>query len=175
MLTTLNPDLMRRNPGTRDPGAQSATEAAGDQRQGSDTLAGGIFFDRVDRLSYAAPPTSGLQLLIFTVPQNIKRGLITGLGIGCLQYDFFGTNEYFFLISSSVPQDLQLSGSGGPAGGTQTTFPFVPIGTLVHPSAVRIAIQANNQWMLGIRPQATPNANQVVYNPTVRTRGFYWE
>ena len=167
----VNPDLGRRNPENRTADAPDLIPPP----LGSDAaLAGAINFDRVDRVSYAAPPTTGLLLQLFQVTDDVTRGLITGIGIACPQFDWFGTNEYYFAINQAPPMEYQLSGSGGPQGGTQTTFPFIPVGTLQVPKSTRINIKGADRFMIGIRAQTTPAAGLVVYNLVVRTTGLLW-
>lgn len=140
---------------------------------GTDQPPGTVGFDRIDRLAYAAPPTSGVTFPIFTVPQDITRGLITRVGIASSQIDWFGANEYQFNLNGAPPYDQQLAASGNillPS----SFFAFLPIGSVQRPKQVRIEIKPANIWQLKIRPQTTPAANVVVYNVWVRTVGYFY-
>ena len=148
------------------PGAVGAT-------QGVDQPPGAIGFDRIDRVSYAAPPTSGLTFTLFTVQQDVTRGLITLVGIGSSQIDWFGANEYHFELNGAPPYDQIVNASGNILSAS-SFYAYLPIGTLQRPKRVRIEVKPSNQWQLKIRPQATPVALVVVYNVWVRTVGYFY-
>ena len=138
---------------------------------GEDSPPGTIAFDRIDRISYIAPPTSGQVFPIFQLPRDITSGFITRVGVGSPQIDFFGQNEYLFQLDTSPPYDQQLSSSGNVLA-ANSFFAFIPIGTLELGKRVRIQVRASNVWAMKIRPQTTPAANVVVYNVFIRTAGF---
>lgn len=139
-----------------------------------DSPPGTISFDRIDRISYVAPPTSGQVFTIFQVARDITSGFITRLGVGSPQIDFFGQNEYQFVLDGAPPYDQRLAASGNILA-ENTFFAFIPIGTFTTPKRVRMIIQASNLFQLKVRPQATPAANVVVYNVFIRTSGFFYK
>lgn len=129
-----------------------------------------IVFDVIGRFSYSAPPTGSVTLALFTVTQVITRGAITDFGIGCPQYDFFGTNEYFLAVNGQAPmnQQYQIIGGPGPAG---SFFGFCPVGSIQHPRRVWIPVKTNDAIALIIPAQTNPLAGTVVYNLFVRVGG----
>jgi hypothetical protein len=139
-----------------------------------DSPPGTISFDRIDRISYVAPPTSGQIFNIFQVRRDISSGFITRLGIGSPQIDWFGQNEYQFVLDQAPPYDQQLAASGNILA-ENTFFAFIPIGTFEVPKRVRILINAGQIFQLKVRPQATPAANVVVYNVFIRSSGFFYK
>lgn len=139
---------------------------------GEDSPPGTIAFDRIDRISYVAPPTSGQVFPIFQLPRDINSGFITRVGIGSPQIDFFGQNEYLFQLDGTPPYDQQLAASGNVLT-ANSFFAFIPIGTLEEGKRVRVQVRANNLWQIKVRPQATPAANVVVYNLFIRTGGYF--
>lgn len=129
-----------------------------------------IVFDFIRRVSYLAPPTTGLTFNLFTVTQTITKGWITDLGIGSPQFDWFGTNQYYVAINDAAPYNQQYDISGGP-GAAGTFFGFIPVGSLNNPRKTRIPIKTNEVVQLKIAPQTTPAAGTVVYNILVRVAG----
>jgi hypothetical protein len=138
---------------------------------GEDSPPGTIAFDRIDRISYVAPPTSGQVFPIFQFPRDYTQGFITRIGINSPQIDFFGQNEYLFQLDQQPPYEQALAASGNTLS-ANSFFGFIPLGTLDNPKRVRIIFRANNVWQIKIRPQATPAANVVVYNLFIRTVGY---
>ncbi len=132
-----------------------------------------IVFDFIRRVSYAAPPTTGLTFALFTVTQTIVRGWITDLGIGSPQFDFFGANQYYVAINDAPPYNQQYDISGGP-GAAGTFFGFIPVGSLNTPRATKIPIKTGEIVQLKIAPQTTPVAGTVVYNLLIRVAGILY-
>lgn len=132
-----------------------------------------IVFTFVGRFDYTAPPTTGQTFDLFTIPANIKRGDITELGIGSPQFDWFGTNEYYFAINGAPPANQQYQISGGP-GPTGSFFGFLPIGTLQRPYHTKIPIHTQDKIQFIIPAQSTPAAGTVQYNIFLRVGGVLY-
>lgn len=154
---------------------QEAAALAAAIRQGAPLPPGTFSFKRIDRFSYTAPPTTGQIFQIFTVGADLRGGWITGLGIGSPQFDWFGSNEYYFTINNAQPYEYQLAGSGGPSGLAGSAYAFAPVGTLREPERVHITVTSGDVFGLAIRPQATPAAATVQYNIHVLTMGFFYK
>jgi hypothetical protein len=156
------------------PGPVQANAQSADVRGLFDSPPGSVSFDRIDRISYVAPPTSGQVFPIFTVSQDITRGFITRLGIASPQIDFFGQNEYQFVLDGTPPYDQAMATSGNILS-ANTFFGFIPIGTLEAQKVVRIEMHASQVFGIKIRPQTTPAASVVVYNLFIRSTGYFWQ
>jgi hypothetical protein len=166
-----NPDLGRSGA----PGGLHSPSGAlpSDIRAGDTQPAGTIGFDKIIRRSYLAPPTTGVTLALFTMGQDQVKGLITFWGLGCPQFDWFGTNEYFLAVNGAPPMDQQLEIAGGP-GPAGSFYGGVPVGTLQAPKICHIPLRVADQVSLVIAPQTTPAAGTVVYNIWTRIGGYIW-
>jgi len=162
-------------PGTAPAAGPSVTDFTGATALSlDDSPPGTISFDRIDRISYVAPPTTGQVFTIFQVARDITSGFLTRLGIGSPQIDFFGQNEYQFVLDGAPPYDQQLAASGNILT-ANTFFAFIPIGTFEAPKRVRIILRPSQLFQIKVRPQATPAVNVVVYNLFIRSSGFFYK
>lgn len=158
-------DLLSRGPGGHGPLAGTPGSISYGGAEGNR-----IVFVFVGRFDYTAPPTTGQSFNLFTVTQTVTRGLITELGIGSPQYDWFGTNEYYFAINGAPPVTQQYQIANGP-GPTGSFLGFLPVGTLQKPYKTRIPIKTNDVVQLIIPAQTVPAASTVQYNIFVRVGG----
>jgi len=171
-----NLDLLSRQPGQVPTPGQSGSPFDPDTQTMGSQPQGAIGFDRVDHFSYVAPPSAGIANVLFTVPQDVTRGLILGIGIGSTEFDWFGTHSYYFAVNNAPPRSQQFGNSlGSPSTGVSldggTFFRYTTVGTVQRPKRVNISINVADRWMMMIPPSSVPAAGTVIYNIWVRTVG----